>query len=266
MAGWLANFYSGRESNQKGFIVAHQTIQFLPPEERKDATNKRVENKILLSIPETEFWAIRPHLEAVELDSHHVLHEAHEALEYAYFPNDGLLSLVVVLADGKTVEAGLVGKEGLVGIPALAGLTRSPLREVVQITGDGVRMPVARLVELLGEAQELRREMERFSVLLGLQMAQTTGCNRLHGVEQRLARWLLMAQDRVSSASLPITHDFLATMLGTDRPSVSLAAGALQKANIIEYNRGSVKILNRAELERASCECYGVIRRYTDEA
>jgi CRP-like cAMP-binding protein len=108
--------------------------------------------------------------------------------------------------------------------------------------------------------------MERFSVLLGLQMAQTAGCNRLHGVEQRLARWLLMAQDRVSSASIPITHDFLATMLGTDRPSVSLAAGTLQKANIIEYNRGSVRIVNRAELERASCECYGVIRRYTDEA
>jgi CRP-like cAMP-binding protein len=187
-------------------------------------------------------------------------------LQYAYFPNDGLLSLVVVLAEGKTVEAGIVGKEGLVGIPALAGLNRSPLREVVQITGDGLRMPVSKLTEFLREASHLRHEMERFSVLLGLQMAQTAGCNRLHGIEQRLARWLLMAQDRVSSASLPITHDFLATMLGTDRPSVSLAAGTLQKANIIEYNRGSVRIVNRAELERASCECYGVIRRYTDEA
>jgi CRP-like cAMP-binding protein len=107
--------------------------------------------------------------------------------------------------------------------------------------------------------------MERFSVVLGLQVAQTAGCNRLHGVEQRLARWLLMAQDRVNSEFLPITHDFLATMLGTDRPSVSLAAGALQKAKAIEYNRGSVKIVNRAELERISCECYGVIQRYTGE-
>ena len=164
------------------------------------------------------------------------------------------------------MEAGIVGKEGLVGIPALAGLSRSPLREGVQITGDGLRMPVPKLTEFLRESPQLRHEMERFSVLLGLQMAQTAGCNRLHGVEQRLARWLLMAQDRVSSASLPITHDFLATMLGTDRPSVSLAAGTLQKANIIEYNRGSVRIVNRGELERASCECYGVIRRYTDEA
>jgi len=193
---------------------------------------------------------MRPDLEGVALDSHKILHESHEVLQYAYFPNDGLLSLVVVLAEGKTVEAGIVGKEGLVGIPALAGLNRSPLREVVQITGEGLRMPVSRLAEFLREAPQLRHELEQFSVLLGLQMA----------------RWLLMAQDRVSSASLPITHDFLATMLGTDRPSVSLAAGTLEKANIIEYNRGSVRIVNRAELERASCECYGVIRRYTDEA
>lgn len=260
-----ANFYQRSRIQWKRLLVAHQTIQFSAPEERTDATNKRVRNKILLAIPDNEFWVVRPHLEGVALDSHKILHEAHEVLQYAYFPNDGLLSLVVVLAEGKTVEAGIVGKEGLVGIPALAGLDRSPLREVVQITGDGLRMPVSSLTELLGEAKQLRHEMERFAVLLGLQMAQTAGCNRLHGVEQRLARWLLMAQDRVSSALLPITHDFLATMLGTDRPSVSLAAGTLQKAKVIEYNRGSVRILNRAELERISCECYGVIRRYTNE-
>ncbi|HXN51155.1 MAG TPA: Crp/Fnr family transcriptional regulator [Candidatus Acidoferrum sp.] len=244
--------------------MAHQ-VQFFPPEERRDATDRRVENKILLAIPDNEFRAIRPHLEAVELDSHQILHEAHEVLEYAYFPNDGLLSLVVVLAEEKTVEAGIVGKEGLVGIPALAGLSRSPLREVVQITGEGLRIPAASLRDSLATAPQLRYQMERFAVVLGLQVAQTAGCNRLHGVEQRLARWLLMAQDRVKTASLPITHDFLATMLGTDRPSVSLAAGVLQKAKVIEYSRGSVKILNRTELERIACECYGVIQRYSGE-
>jgi CRP-like cAMP-binding protein len=245
--------------------VAHQTIQFPPSNERTDATNKRVENKILLSIPESEFRSIRPHLESVELESHDILHEEHEVLQYAHFLNDGLISLVVVFADGKTVEAGIVGKEGMVGISAVAGLSRSPLREVVQIEGDGLRIAVATLRESLASTPQLRHELERFSVLLGLQMAQTAGCNRLHDVEQRLARWLLMAQDRVKSAALPITHDFLATMLGTDRPSVSLAAGELQKAGVIEYNRGSVKILNRAELQRISCECYGVIHRYSDE-
>src|SRR5882724_4315349 len=205
---------------------------------------------------------MRPDLENVALVSHKILHESHEVLQYAYFPNDGLLSLVVVLAGGKTVEAGIVGKEGLVGIPALAGLNRSPLREVVQITGDGLRMPVSKLTEFLRESPQLRHEMERFSVLLGLQMAQTAGCNRLHGVEQRLARWLLMAQDRVNSASLPITHDFLATMLGTDRPSVSLAAGILQKKKLIEYSRGAVKITHRKKLEDFACECYGITQQY----
>jgi len=245
--------------------VAHQTVQFLPPEERTDTTNKRVENRVLLSIPDNEFWALRPHLELLDFDSHQILPEAHEVLHYAYFPNDGLLSLVVVFAEGKTVEAGIVGKEGVVGLPALAGLSRSPLREVVQITGGGLRIALSTLRELMATAPQLRYQLERFSVLLGLQVAQTAGCNRLHDVEQRLARWLLMAQDRVSTATLPITHDFLATMLGTDRPSVSLAAGVLQKAKVIEYNRGSVRIVNRAELERISCECYSVIQRYTSE-
>jgi CRP-like cAMP-binding protein len=219
----------------------------------------------LRAIPEEEFCAVRPHLEPVELESHDVLHEAHHELQHAYFPNDGLLSLVVVFADGKTVEAGIVGKEGLVGIPAIAGLERSPLREVVQISGDGLRIPAATLRDLVGEAPHLRKELEHFSVVLGLQMAQTAGCNRLHGVEQRLARWLLMAQDRVSSACLPITHDFLATMLGTDRPSVSLAAGILQKAKAIEYGRGSVKIVSRAQLEGFACECYGAIQGHVGE-
>ena len=245
--------------------MAHQTVQFYPPEERRDATNRRVENKILLAIPDDEFREIRPHLEAVDFESHQVLHEAHEILQYAYFPNDGLLSLVVVMAEGKMVEAGIVGKEGVVGMPAIAGLSRSPLREIVQITGEGLRMSVVTLREFLGGAPQLRHELERFAILLGLQIAQTAGCNRLHDVEQRLARWLLMAQDRVSSASLPITHDFLATMLGTDRPSVSLAAGTLQKAEVIEYSRGTVKILDRAGLEKVACECYGVIQRYNRE-
>jgi len=245
--------------------VAHQTVQFLPPEERTDATNKRVKNKILLSIPENEFWALRPHLELLELNSHQILHEAHEVLHYAYFPNDGLISLVIVLAEGKTVEAGIVGKEGVVGLPALAGLSRSPLREVVQISGDGLRMSVSTLREMLSAAPQLRNQLERFAVLLGLQMAQTAGCNRLHDIEQRLSRWLLLAQDRVNSGLLQITHDFLAMMLGTDRPSVSLAASELQKRRIIEYTRGSVRILNRKKLESSACECYGIIQQFNGE-
>ena len=245
--------------------MANQPIQFYQQAERTDSAGKAILNRILTAIPENEFRQLRPHLQPVALASHAILYEPHQALDFLHFPNDGLISLVAVFTGGKTVEAGIVGKEGFVGIPATIGMDRSPLREVVQIAGDGVRVPAPILREALRSAPELHRRFEEFGVRLGLQVAQTAACNRLHDVEQRLSRWLLMAQDRVSSETLAITHDFLATMLGTDRPSVSLAAGLLQKRGIIEYARGSVRILNRGELEHASCECYAVIRDYTED-
>ena len=243
--------------------MAHRPIPFV--HERTSSTGKPVKNKILLAIPDNEFRALRPHLESLDLADHIVLHEPHQPLEFVHFLNDGLVSLVVVLSDGKTVEAGIVGNEGVIGIPVLAGLPRSPLQEITQISGSGVRVPAGALREVLASAPQLHRKLELYAVVLGLQLAQTAACNRLHGVEQRLARWLLMAQDRVDSPVLPITHDFLATMLGTDRPSVSLAAGLLQKNGLIEYNRGSVRIVNRDELRRVTCECYSVIQQYSSE-
>ncbi len=166
------------------------------------------------------------------------------------------------MKDGKTAEAGIVGKEGFTGSPAAVGLIRGPLRAVVQITGDGFRVEVGALQSTLESAPDLQMMLSRYAVIRGMQVAQTAACNRLHDIEQRLARWLLMTQDRVDSGSLPITHDFLATMLGTDRPSVSVAAGVLQRKELIEYTRGAVKIVNRKKLEDSACECYGVIRRY----
>jgi CRP-like cAMP-binding protein len=186
-------------------------------------------------------------------------------VEFAYFPNRGLISLVVVMKDGKTVEAGVVGNEGFTGIPAAVGLSRSTLQAVVQVRGDGFRVEARALQNSLESAPHLRLMLNRYAVVQGMQVAQTAACNRLHNVEQRLARWLLMTQDRVDSGALPITHDFLAAMLGTDRPTVSLAAGALQRKEIIEYTRGAVKIVNRKELENSACECYGVIRQYDGE-
>ena len=119
--------------------------------------------------------------------------------------------------------------------------------------------------DTLDSAPHLQLMLSRYAAIRGIQVAQTAACNRLHDIEQRLGRWLLMTQDRVDSGSLPITHDFLATMLGTDRPTVSLAAGVLQRKKLIEYTRGAVKILNRKKLENSACECYGVIRRYDGE-
>jgi CRP-like cAMP-binding protein len=233
--------------------------------ERTNAAGKPVSNLILLSISDSDYSLLRPHLEYVKLPSHLVLHEAGGKLECAYFPNRGLISLVVVMKDGKTVEAGILGNEGFSGTPVAVGLSNDPLRAVVQISGDGFRVEAGALQNTLESAPHLQLILSRYAVVRGMQVAQTAACNRLHDIEQRLARWLLMTQDRMESGSLPITHDFLATMLGTDRSTVSLAAGVLQKKGLIEYTRGAVKIVNRVKLEDSACECYRVIQQYDGE-
>jgi CRP-like cAMP-binding protein len=245
--------------------VADKDLKTVQSGERTNAEGKPVSNIILLSISDSEYNSLRPHLEYVNLPNHLVIHEAGGKLEFVYFPNRGLISLVVVMKDGRTAEAGVVGNEGFTGAPAAVGLSRGPLRAVIQIAGDGFRVRVGVLQNTLEAAPHLRLLLNRYVAIRGMQIAQTAACNRLHGIEQRLARWLLMTQDRVTSGSLRITHDFLATMLGTDRPSVSLAAGVLQKKGFIEYTRGAVKIVNRKKLEASACECYGVIRQYDGE-
>lgn len=229
---------------------------------RTNAAGKPIRNKILLAMTDAEFHLIRTHLEYVVLPSHLRLYEPHHTFRFVYFPNEGLISLVVAMANGKTVEAGIVGSEGISGLPAIVGLSRSPLREVMQIGGNGFRVKIRDLKKTLDSAPDLRRILERYNMILGFHVAQTAACNRLHDIDQRLARWLLMADDRVEGGTIRITHDFLATMLGTDRPTVSLAAGLLQRMNIIKYSRGAVKILNRGALENQACECYAVIQRY----
>ena len=229
--------------------------------ERTNAAGKPVSNKILLSVSGAEYRRIRPHLEFIDLADHFSLHEPGEKLRFAYFLNSGLASIVAATQEGRGVEAGVVGYEGLVGTALAVGLFASPLREVVQIGGNGFRITARALQATLQVTPDLQMRLSRYAVLQGMQVAQTAACNRLHDVAQRLARWLLMAQDRVDAGTLPITHDFLATMLGTDRPSVSVAAGALQKNNVIRYSRGRVEILNRKGLESAACECYGVIQQ-----
>jgi CRP-like cAMP-binding protein len=233
--------------------------------ERTNTEGKPVSNIILLSITDGDYASLRPHLEYVSLPNHVVLHEGGGRLEFVYFPNRGLISLIVVMKDGLTAEAGIVGNEGFTGTPAAVGLSRSPLQAVVQITGDGFRVEVGALQNTLESTPYLQVILSRYAVIQGMQVAQTAACNRLHDIKQRLARWLLMTQDRVDSELLHITHDFLATMLGTDRPSVSLAAGILQKKKLIEYTRGAVKIVNRKKLEDSACECYGITQQYNGE-
>jgi CRP-like cAMP-binding protein len=247
------------------WFVARKNLQIVRSDERINTAGKSVSNILLLSISDSDYNSLRPHLEYVNLPNHLVLHEAGGKLEFAYFPNRGLISLVVVMKDGQTAEAGIVGKEGFTGTPATVGLSRSPLQAVVQITGDGFRVEAGALQNTLQSASQLQLMLSRYAVIRGMQVAQTAACNRLHTIGQRLARWLLMTQDKVDSGSLPITHDFLATMLGTDRPTVSLAAGVLQKKKLIEYTRGAVKIVNRKKLEDSACECYAIIQQYDGE-
>jgi CRP-like cAMP-binding protein len=245
--------------------VANRDPESLNPGERTNPAGKPVANAILLSIPEEEFAAIRPHLEFVPLPQRLSLQEANRKLEDAYFLNRGMVSFVFTTRRGESVEVGVVGNEGFTPIPVAAGLRRSPHRAVMQIGGDGFKVQVNALEIVLNSSPALHAKLNRYAAVHGLQVAQTAGCNRLHDIEQRLSRWLLLAQDRVGSGLLRITHDFLAMMLGTDRPSVSLAAGGLQKRRIIEYSRGSVRILNRKKLEGSACECYGIIQQFDGE-
>ena len=228
-----------------------------------DATGNAVKNTLLLAIPDREFGLLRPHLEYVELPNHQILHEPGQKIEYAYFLNHGMISLVVLTSDGRSVEVAIVGHEGMVGTPLAVGLKRGPYRTMIQISASGFRLKSEMLEELLPRTSELRVILNRYVQIQGLQVSQVAACNRLHEVEQRLARWLLMCQDRIGSDELPVTHEFLAQMLGTGRPSVSLAAGILQKAGMIENIRGTVKIVNRRGLEGAACECYAAMRQFS---
>jgi CRP-like cAMP-binding protein len=229
---------------------------------RTDSTGNPVQNFILGSIPEDEYNLLGGHLEPLNLPQQYILHEAGAKLEFAYFPNEGMASLVVLTRDGRSVEVAIVGKEGIVGTPLAVGLDRGPHRAVMQIAGSGVRVKSAVLGDTLRSAPEMRLIWNRYVLVQGLQVAQIAACNRLHEIEQRLARWLLMCQDRVDSEILLVTHDFLAQMLGTGRPSVSLASGVLQRGGLIENARGAVTIVNRPGLEAAACECYVAMQRF----
>lgn len=229
---------------------------------RTDNSGKPLGNQILKSVPEAEYELIRAHLEYIQPPQQHILHEAGDKIEFAYFLNEGMASLVVLTSDGRSVEVAIVGREGIVGTPLAVGLRRGPYRAIMQIPGSGVRIPSAVLDEKLADMPVMRLLLNRYVLVQGLQIAQIAACNRLHEIEQRLARWLLMCQDRVESDYLPVTHEFLAQMLGTGRPSVSLAAGVLQKAGTIENLRGTLRILNRKELEAAACECYRTIQHF----
>jgi len=226
-----------------------------------DGDGREIGNQILRSIPRKERNPILSAAEFVRLKLHQVLHEPGEIIKSVYFLNNGLGSVLTTQPDGKTVEVGLIGREGFVGLPIIFGFKTSGLRVVTQADATGYRVEAKFLLGILPQSPELEKHLQRFSMMLAMQSTQLAACNRLHDVVARLARWLLMSHDRIGGTTLPLTQDFLAQMLGTRRASVTVAAGVLQEDSAIEYSRGSVRILDRPKLEATACDCYQVIER-----
>lgn len=213
-------------------------------------------NRVLAAIPTRDIQRLSAHLAPVSFKSKRSLHEPGERIDTVYFLEDAIASVVITMENGNTVEVGLIGREGVVGLPAVIGSGLAVNRTFVQLPGQGFGIKAKVFREQVESSSELRSCLYLATEGFLLQTAQTAACNRIHELEERLARWLMMCSDRIQSDHIPITHEFLAMMLGTRRSSVSIAAGILHKAGLITYSRGSVTIQNRDGLNHAACECY----------
>lgn len=224
------------------------------------STSQIFRNKLLSSLPESDLEILRPHLVPVILELGRILHSPGELVRTVYFLEDGICSSVLIMADGSTVEVGIVGKEGFVGSPAILGTESSLNQTVIQLAGSGFSIHAKTLKDQYANgSQELRRSLHSSIQGLLVQTAQTAACNRVHQIEERLCRWLLMCLDRMGTDYLTITHEFLGVMLGTSRSTVTLALGILESAGLISRTRGRIQVLNRKGLEEASCECYATV-------
>jgi CRP-like cAMP-binding protein len=215
-------------------------------------------NHLLAALPPDVFTRIAPSLQTVQLKLKEFLHKAGEPIETIYFPGGGFCSMLAVLESGEMVEVATIGREGMVGgVPAVLNGDPSPLATMVQAEMDTCyKMTAAAFGEEMDRREAFYDLLTRYSQALVGFIAQSTACNAVHTVEQRLARWLLMAHDRVGKSEFPLTQEFVAIMLGASRPTVTIVAGTLQKAGLIMYHRGHVTIVDREKLEAASCECY----------
>jgi CRP-like cAMP-binding protein len=217
-------------------------------------------NRILAALPAVEFSRVSQDLEPFALSTRTVLYEADSPISHVYFPTSGCVSMVNVMEEG-AVEVGTIGFEGFAGLPLLLNDDRMPTRAFVQLTGSSFRMQAAVFHRALDKNPAFQRLLNRHSLALFNQAAQSVACNRLHTLEARCARWLLMTHDRMRMEPFVLTHEFLSYMLGVHRPAVTLAAGVLQRAGLIRYTRGKVTVLDRAGLEAVACACYEVTRK-----
>ena len=233
-------------------------LQDTPP---KGVTADHRTNWLLAALAPEDFAALEPHLESVELTRGQVLYEPGDPIRHAYFPHDAVVSLVNVLEDGGTVEVALFGREGVLGLLS-ALVTREAFgRYIVQMPGTASRIPFERLNEVRNARPALRQLIMHYGEVLLAQTFQTVTCNAVHPVEARCCRWILSMHDRAEQDTLPLTHEFLAEMLGVQRSTVSVVTRTLQTAGLIRQSRGGITVTDRAGLEETACECYGRIRR-----
>ena len=222
------------------------------------------ENRLLAALSKAEYDRLRPHLEKVSLPLRDVLYEANGPIPHVFFPLVGVVSLVIVMDSGFSLEVGLIGNEGMVGTPVFLGSQSSPTRAISQVPGEALRLETKVFQEEMKRGGALYGMVQRYTQAMINQISQSTVCNHRHSVKKRMCRWLLMSHDRAGTDEFPLTHEFLAQMLGVRRPSVTAAAGILQKAGLISYHRGTVTFLDRKGMEAASCECYEVVAKELD--
>jgi CRP-like cAMP-binding protein len=222
------------------------------------------QNHILDALPEAQRRRLFPHLKLVELPLGLVLYEAGDALRHIYFPTDSIVSLLYVLADGSSAEICVVGNDGVIGIALFMGGETTTSRAIVQSGGFAYRLTGRRLKQEFERHGETMHILLRYTQALITQMAQTAVCNRHHTVDQQLCRWLLLSLDRLPGNEIAMTQELIANMLGVRREGVTDAAGKLQKLGVISYKRGVIKVLDRDQLQKLSCECYSVVKKETD--
>lgn len=217
-------------------------------------------NRLLAALPREEYKRLSPHLEPVRLTPGQILYNAGEIVRHAYFPMGGMICLLSTTEDGRTIEVGMIGSEGMAGIAAVLKANSAPYHIMVQLAANALRIRENRLREEFCRGGHLQDLLLRYTHTILTQIAQSAACNRFHTVVERLCRWLLVSRDRVQTDTLHLTQEFLSQMLGVPRTSVTMIAGALQEQGLIRYSRGKIYILDRRRLEAASCECYRLIR------
>ena len=222
------------------------------------------QNRLISTFPADVYDRLRPNLLPVALSLGEVVYEPGGRPEYVYFPTGAVVSLLYTMQDGATAEVGMTGNDGIVGVALFLGGDTTPNRAIVQIAGGAFKMGARVLQEEFARGGPVQLLLLRYTQALITQISQTAVCNRLHAVEKRLCRWLLLSHDRVQSDELAMTHEFISNMLGGRRESVTVAAARLQDAGLINYSRGHITILDRAGLESAVCECYRIVRNEFD--